>query len=216
MASPSFYLTSTIIGLDAYSTYQDAKFQEDLLEYNAAVTRNNAIANANVLETQAAIAAANAKAEDANIKANLQNAEAARDQARLDADRIQQRADRLRGSQRAIFAKSGVTLEGTPSDVILDSAIQFEQERLLAIYKGNVTAHGFRQDANNAKIRKAGFNNRSTLLGYQSALVLNQGEQQANLFEFRADNIRRSVPLRIASNTINRFSSSVTSGLSFF
>lgn len=46
----------------------------------------------------------------------------------LIADKIRARKRRMRGAQVAAFMKAGVRLEGTPLEVIADTAAQFEEE----------------------------------------------------------------------------------------
>lgn len=70
------------------------------------------------------------------------------------------REQRLRaGSQRARFAASGVTLEGTPLDLMTDTEIEAQLERNMIIYNGEIgatnslaQAGAFDNEAKNANI----------------------------------------------------------------
>ncbi len=68
-------------------------------------------------------------------------------QAGVEADAIRDRNDRLAASQRTSFLKSGITLDGTASDVMYDSALAGELEALSAVYRGSVGANFSRKDA---------------------------------------------------------------------
>lgn len=70
------------------------------------------------------------------------NAQMAQQQAKYEADRIAKRNKLIAGKQRAAYAKSGVDLSNTVDDVMMDSSIEGELDRLAALYSGNVTATG--------------------------------------------------------------------------
>lgn len=59
-------------------------------------------------------------------------------QVQVNADR--DKATRLAGTQRVGFLKSGITLDGTASDVMYDTAIQTELAALTDQYKGRIAA----------------------------------------------------------------------------
>lgn len=77
------------------------------------------------------------------------NAQVARNQATAEQQRADFEAQAVRrrntivaGQQRAAFAKAGVDLTGSAEDVIYDSAIQGEIDRMAALY-GGATAAGY-------------------------------------------------------------------------
>jgi hypothetical protein len=88
------------------------------------------------------------RAQERSAKANAEfNAKVARDEAaqkaaagRLEADRLRRQRIRLTGSQRVGFAKSGVTTEGTPIDVMIKSAAEEELNANLAQHNFDVSA----------------------------------------------------------------------------
>lgn len=82
------------------------------------------------------------KAADFNAKVAENNAVASQQQAAQQAQLIQNRNRRLRGSQEASLAAAGVDAStGSGADVMYDSGIQGELDRLTALYKGKVGAN---------------------------------------------------------------------------
>lgn len=75
-----------------------------------------------------------------NIQASQKRAEG---QAR--ADIIQRTAGRKLGSIVSGYAAAGVDMQGTPLDVLGDQAAEFELERRLALYQGEVQAMSLTQ-----------------------------------------------------------------------
>lgn len=73
---------------------------------------------------------------DYNAKVAKNGAVAARQEAEAQASLIRTRNLRIRGASEAAASKSGVTLSGSVSDVLNDSAIQGEMDALTSIYKG--------------------------------------------------------------------------------
>ena len=89
-----------------------------------------------IAQGQAASAAAKYNAAVAR-----NNALAAEQQSTIDADRIRKRNRLLFGHQEAAAAKSGMDLSGSIDDVIYDSSVQGEMDRLAALYTGKVSAN---------------------------------------------------------------------------
>jgi len=121
-----------------------------------------------------AISSANAESNAAkyNAAVSKQNAQIARDQAVSDIDRQRRVAYRTQGQAVANYGASGVTLEGTPLDVLEQSAAEAKLDELNIKYNSELQALGFentarldRQRASNARtsgLLKAGT---SLLLG---------------------------------------------------
>lgn len=129
---------------------------------------------------QANAAAANAKAAQANAAATRQAGEAAARQAQVNADiqaqvtrenerRMRVRQEKLLASQEVGYAKSGVMLEGTPLEVMADTAAQTELDILQERWKGNIAEQNLRQGA------------RTTL--YNSEIEAGRWESRGALFE---------------------------------
>lgn len=77
------------------------------------------------------------------IVANKQakaNAAAIQQSAKLDIMRIRRQARQVRSSQQAGYAKAGVTLEGSPLSVMIDSAAQAELDVAITKYNADVQA----------------------------------------------------------------------------
>jgi hypothetical protein len=91
-------------------------------------------------ETQAAIAARNAQLAE-------RQASEARTAAAAEALRIERQGKALRGRQRALFAKSGVELRGTPLSVIVDTATNVEADRLTTLREGAIQAGTLKEQA---------------------------------------------------------------------
>ena len=95
------------------------------------------------------IAQGNAAKSAANYNAAVarQNADIARANATADADRQREQAGRLAGRQRAATGASGITPEGSPLDVMADSALSAELDALTTQYRGELQARSYGQDA---------------------------------------------------------------------
>jgi hypothetical protein len=76
-----------------------------------------------------------------------QNAQAAEAEAAVSEGRHRQDVKRLLGAQRVSYAKSGVTSDGTPTDIETESMIQGELDSLLIRYNGATRAHALRTQA---------------------------------------------------------------------
>lgn len=98
----------------------------------------------------------NAKAKGEHDAAVAErDAGVARDQANALALRQQREATKIMGGMRAAYGAAGVTVEGSPLDVIEESAGQAELDRLTILYNGELKATGL-QD--NAALSRAGGN----------------------------------------------------------
>lgn len=169
--------TMQIAQYNAQAVMQSASLNNQLLQ----LQRNNMLAAAN---NQITILRDNAKlAED--------NATLSREQSINDADRIRQINRRLVGAQKAAYAKSGVTLEGTPDDVIYDSSLQGELDALLTSYKGDIEAsramyqqRSFLQEAHFVKENAL---NTSNEYGMQATINVAEGRSRANALLFEAE-----------------------------
>lgn len=80
------------------------------------------------------------KSAQFNAAVERNNAQIATDQARYQADRVRRRNLLLLGTQRAGYAKAGVTSGGTPEDVMFDSSTEGELDALAALYSGRVNS----------------------------------------------------------------------------
>lgn len=82
-----------------------------------------------------------------NAAIGTRNAQIARDQADADASAQQRVAQQRLGAARASYAASGVTMEGSPLDVLAMSAANAEMDKQNILYKGNLRAMGYEETA---------------------------------------------------------------------
>lgn len=96
-----------------------------------------------------AMAQANAAAAAANYNAEIaeRNAQAARISAASEAAAVKRKTDRQLGTARAAIGASGVTVEGTPLDVLAETAALGETDRQMVLWKGENQAVGYESEA---------------------------------------------------------------------
>jgi hypothetical protein len=101
------------------------------------------------LQAVGAISEGNAKkaAADYNARMALNNAAQTRVQAAEEERRSRIMARKQIGSMRAGYAKSGVTMEGSPLDVLEESASTAELDALTIRHGGEVKAQAFENEA---------------------------------------------------------------------
>lgn len=114
-----------------------------------------------------AISSAQAQSNAAKYNAQVakNNAQIARDQAASESDRQRRLATKKLGEMRANYAASGVTMEGTPLDVMEESAAQAKLDELTIRYNGELQAMGFENTANLDRYRAS----QAMTSGYLSA-----------------------------------------------
>jgi parvulin-like peptidyl-prolyl isomerase len=88
------------------------------------------------------------KAADYNAAINARNAQIAQQQAQADAEAQQRQAYQRMGAIRAAYGASGVTPEGSPLDILANSASQAELDRQNILYKGKLRAIGYTDQSN--------------------------------------------------------------------
>jgi hypothetical protein len=139
---------------------------------------------------QQAKSAANYNAQLAN-----NNAIAARQQAEVNAA-AQQRASRLKiGSMVAGYGASGVTMEGSPMDVLEASAATAELDRQNILYGGGLKAGGYQSTAGLELMRGE---NAETGSYFSAGSALLSGAAKAGAFASGSDNY---APVRDAKIT---------------
>lgn len=87
------------------------------------------------------------EAAEYNAKINENAAQAASFQAQAEAEQVRRRNVAILGRQKALLSKGGVTLSGSAEDLIYDSMVQGEFNRLSAEYGGNVQASYYQSRA---------------------------------------------------------------------
>jgi len=82
-----------------------------------------------------------------NAAVNERNAAASLQQAQATAQIQQEQARKALGQTTAAYGASGVAMEGTPLDVLANSASMAERDRQNIIYKGKLQAAGYQDQA---------------------------------------------------------------------
>jgi hypothetical protein len=108
-----------------------------------------------VVQAVGAIREGNAANAAAQYNANVaqQNAQQVRAQAEEEARRNKAIAKKQIGSMRAGYAASGVTLEGSPLDVLAESASNAELDSLTTRHSGEIRAQSFDSEARLERFR---------------------------------------------------------------
>jgi hypothetical protein len=139
----------------------------------AAITAAVASASATAYSSDQSRRAANQTA-DYNAEVAEQNARAERDKAAIDEKAHRESIRRILATQRALYGKGNMSMEGSPLLVQEDTNLQGELDALAIRYGGDVAAARNRSEANvarmtgrnNAYAAKAGYIQAgSTLLG---------------------------------------------------
>lgn len=107
------------------------------------------MATAAVVAAVGAVRQGNAQAAAYRYQRDIakQNATIARQQAASDVGDIRRAGRKALGGIRAAYGASGVTMEGSPTDVYEASASQVELDALRRSYSGELEAMGFKQEA---------------------------------------------------------------------
>lgn len=102
-----------------------------------------------LVQAKGAQAQARAQQQAAQYNASVadRNAVIAKDQAARDAEAQKRNSVRQLGGMRAAYGASGVTIEGSPLDVLEQSAAEAELDRLNITYKGDLKAMGYQEEA---------------------------------------------------------------------
>lgn len=82
-----------------------------------------------------------------NAEVSRQNAIAARQSAEYDAERTREAGEKLKARQRVLYAKSGVSLEGSPTDVILGTTEDIEMDAMAIIRRGLIAGQQYESQA---------------------------------------------------------------------
>lgn len=100
-----------------------------------------------------------------NQRLARRDAAIARDQTAAEVTRQQRVARRVEGAARAAYGASGVSLEGSPLDVLQDNATQAELDVLTLKYRGELRAQGYEQTGSLARFQ----GDRAAQAGYLKA-----------------------------------------------
>jgi hypothetical protein len=123
-------------------------------------------------------AKAQEKAAEYNAAVAENNATAQRQAAEFEASKLKKRQMILLGKQRAAFAKSGI--EGGYGDVLYDSALEGELDRMAIIYSGQVGANN--QYASAVLSRAEGRNARTSAMYNSAGTILTGAGRMAGQY----------------------------------
>jgi len=177
--------------------WQNAQSNSDALQSIAQINADRARSEAKFNSTMAKMQGTyDSSVAQLNSKIAGDNAARAREASQYEADRIRDRNRRLKGAQRAKYAKAGVQLEGTPMDVIYDSAIQGELDALSVEYVGRV--EGVRLE-NQAFLYNYQGTSLLTISRFRAKQYMNAGNLLADSYMHEAD-LRSSLLLQQGRN----------------
>lgn len=102
-----------------------------------------------VVSAAGAIASGEAQANASKYQQNVatMNANASQEQAQAAALLQKKKTQQMLGATRAAYGASGLTMEGSPLDVLASSASDAELDRQNILYQGHVRAAGYTSDA---------------------------------------------------------------------
>ncbi|MBS4046572.1 MAG: hypothetical protein KG075_09550 [Alphaproteobacteria bacterium] len=150
-----------------------------------AATAMKAIGTANQLRGEARASKQNAELAD-------QQALISRQQADADAVLQQRRARKVIGNMRANYGASGLTMEGSPLDVLEESVSNAEMDRQTILYRGNLRAMGFENTAAQYRARAKNMRNAAYLTLLTGFAEAGGQGAQSGVFDSKPD----SDPLR--------------------
>jgi hypothetical protein len=101
-------------------------------------------------------AQASAQASRAQADAYRRQAELERQQADYNAEQQQHKAIKLLSAQRTAYLSAGVSLYGTPTDVIIDSTMQSDLDVQAIRYNGAIKAQNFEMQARALDVKASG------------------------------------------------------------
>jgi hypothetical protein len=125
-----------------------------------------------------------------NAKISENNALAAKQQAAADEDRQRRLSVQAIGAQRAAYGASGVSLEGSPLDILEQSAYNAELDAQTIRWQGEVAAAGY----GNQAILDRSKSNSALNTGYAEAgsSILIGGTKLSDRFEGRAPKLNQT------------------------
>jgi len=163
-------LADVALGLGVASMFQ----QQQATNYQAQAAHNQVVAQNRALEY-------NALQQERNSEIAQIEAQDAIRRGEDEENRIRRQVSRTQGQQRAAFAAAGVVVdEGTPLDVLQETAAEGEQDALTVRHNAameawghDVTAQNYRNDATLTRFQKTDpeFARETTLIGGRSKLL---------------------------------------------
>lgn len=124
-----------------------------------------------------AVNQANAQAAQANAQAQLQERQAGLElqAGQQDARRKQEEARRMIGQQIGQYAGSGVTLEGSPTDIVMDTQRETFLDQQAILLNSEMKADNRRYEAQISRMNAKGFKQAGTLAAVGAGINAVQG-----------------------------------------
>jgi len=192
-AAVSLGATALSTGLSMYGQQQQAGNARRIGAYNAAIQEQNADVQAMMTQYQYGMDATRAQAQ---YDAGMMNAQSIANQvpgieaqSREQISRMRDQQDRVIGSQRAAYGHSGVTIEGSPLEVLADTARQTELGIQDEAYKAELMRRDKLREAEMARYQ-AGFSlldaAQAKYMGQIAGITKQIGYQGANMTRMQA------------------------------
>jgi len=86
-----------------------------------------------------------------NASLMREKARITRETAKYEEARLRKTVGRVKSRQRALYAKAGVTFEGSPLEVMVETATEAEMDALMIRYIGETEARGLEMEAISAR-----------------------------------------------------------------
>lgn len=128
---------------------------------------------------------------NAEVAANA--AKSSQMQGQAEAERIRDRNARVAGAQRASFLSSGVTISGSASDVMYDSALEGELDAMMAIYRGDIGANQANSQAELSRMQGRAAQSAS-MYNATGTLLTGVGNSLGYYGEYKAEKLKQSNP----------------------
>lgn len=109
-------------------------------------------------------------AEQFNASVSRANSQAVRVSADLDIVRQRKQAESFKATQRAGYAKAGVKFEGSPLEVMIDSAAQLEMDSIIMDYNARTQMSQLEQSAQQSEMSADVYRRRGYLQGSKTLL----------------------------------------------
>lgn len=155
---------------------------------------------------QAGRTAATIQAANFNAAIAKENAAIAKEQARAEAIQVNRQNVLRLGSLRAAAGASGVSYEGSVTDVVGDIVTQGELARQNVLYLGELKARGENIDAHlesmRARAAYSAYNATSGMIGQQAALAMEAAEYEKYALRRRAQAERKGAKLGAAATRL--------------
>ena len=166
--------------------------------YNAAIYRMNADAQQNSLQFVA-------EQEERNAVFATQDAAIAKQAAVFAEQQFRLATGRRQGENRVLIGASGVTLEGSPLETMVNNAYEIETQALLIEYQGALDERAALESASQHRLA-------AEARRYEGRQALWQGDQQAQMARFYGRLAMTEAAIKTTSDQISAISGGMGGG----